>query len=71
MALLSRINRYEAHMGTLNPEWLSIEAQSIDAAVENWGEAVRASYQATLQSLASADVSERSSTTERDDGGIT
>jgi hypothetical protein len=58
-------------MGALNPEWLRIEAQSIDAAVENWGEAVRTSYQATLQSLASADASESPTATSLRDGGIT
>jgi hypothetical protein len=58
-------------MGALNREWLSIEAQSIDAAVENWGEAVRSSYQATLQALTCPDFSERPSTTSLNDGGIT
>jgi hypothetical protein len=58
-------------MGALNPEWLSIEAQSIDAAVENWGEAVRSSYQATLQSLTCADASERPNAASLNDSGIT
>jgi hypothetical protein len=58
-------------MDALNPEWLRIEAQSIDAAVENWGEAVRTSYQATLQSLASADNSERPATISLNDSGVT
>ena len=43
-------------MGSLNPQWLSIELESIDATVENWSAAVRASYQAALQTLVKKEV---------------
>jgi hypothetical protein len=43
-------------MGSLNPEWLSIELDSIDATVENWTAALWSSYQSTLQSLAAEDI---------------
>jgi hypothetical protein len=38
-------------MGSLNPRWLTIELESIDATVENWNAAIRTSYEAALQSL--------------------
>jgi hypothetical protein len=38
-------------MDSLNPEWLSIEVQSIDLAMEGWSEAMKASYDAALLSL--------------------
>jgi hypothetical protein len=40
-------------MDSLNPEWLSIEVQSIDLAMEGWSEAMKASYDAALLSLLS------------------
>jgi hypothetical protein len=43
-------------MGSLNPQWLSIELESIDATVENWSAAVWTSYQAALQSLVKKEV---------------
>ena len=43
-------------MGTLNPRWLSIELELIDATVENWSAAVRTSYQAALQTLIRKDI---------------
>jgi hypothetical protein len=38
-------------MGSLNPYWLSIELDSIDATTEKWSAALWASYQATLLDL--------------------
>jgi hypothetical protein len=43
-------------MGSLNPRWLSIELESIDATVENWSAAVRTSYEAALQTLVKREV---------------
>jgi hypothetical protein len=43
-------------MGTLNPRWLSIELESIDATVENWSMAIRTSYEAALQTLTKKEV---------------
>jgi hypothetical protein len=45
-------------MGSLNPHWLSIELESIDATVENWSVAVRTSYQAALQTLVKKEASQ-------------
>jgi len=38
-------------MDSLNPEWLSIEVESIDLSVGGWSEAMKASYDAALLSL--------------------
>jgi hypothetical protein len=38
-------------MGSLNPHWLSIELDSIDATTQKWNAAIWASYQATLHAL--------------------
>lgn len=35
-------------MGSLNPEWLAIELNSIDATAKNWSNAVQASYKAAV-----------------------
>ena len=35
-------------MGSLNPEWLAIELDSIDATAKNWSSAIRASYKAAV-----------------------
>ena len=43
-------------MGSLNPRWLSIELDSIDATMEKWIPALWASYQASLQTLAGDDI---------------
>jgi hypothetical protein len=43
-------------MGSLNPQWLSIELESIDATVENWSAAVWTSYQAALKTLVKKEV---------------
>ena len=38
-------------MGSLNPEWLAIELDSIDDTVKNWNEAIAASYKAAVEAL--------------------
>jgi hypothetical protein len=43
-------------MGSLNPEWLSIESERIDAASAKWSKAISMSYQAVLRALATAEV---------------
>ena len=43
-------------MGSLNPQWLSIELDSIDATIENWSPALWTSYEASLLTLAANDI---------------
>jgi hypothetical protein len=38
-------------MESLNPGWLGIEVEAIEAEVEGWTGAIRASYQAALHSM--------------------
>jgi hypothetical protein len=38
-------------MGSLNPDWLSIELSTIDASTEKWTAAIRSSYEASFRSL--------------------
>lgn len=38
-------------MGSLNPQWLIIELDLIDATIENWSCALSDSYAATVQTL--------------------
>ena len=46
-------------MGSLNPEWLAIELDSIDATVKNWSEAIQASYKAAVESIHAKSATER------------
>jgi len=46
-------------MGSLNPQWLNIELESIDATVENWSSALWDSYEAALQTLISDQITRR------------
>lgn len=43
-------------MGSLNPQWLSIELESIDATIEKWSPALWASYEASLLNIAANDI---------------
>jgi len=47
-------------MGSLNPEWLSIELNSIDATAENWSSAIQASYKAAVESMHNKEVQKQS-----------
>jgi hypothetical protein len=38
-------------MDSLNPSWLSIELDSIDADIEKWNEALRTSYEASFGAI--------------------
>ena len=38
-------------MSSLNPRWLIVEMEAIDATVNNWSAAVSMSYQSLLQTL--------------------
>jgi hypothetical protein len=51
-------------MEALNPNWLSIELDSIDESTERWNDALRSSYQASVRVLARA---EEGGTTDRVD----
>lgn len=42
-------------MDSLNPSWLSIELDAIDADVEKWSDALRTSYEASVSELARAE----------------
>jgi len=46
-------------MGSLNPEWLAIELDSIDATVESWSEAIQASYKAAIESVQAKPATEK------------
>ena len=43
-------------MGSLDPHWLTIELDSIDATIENWSPALWISFEATLQTLLSNEI---------------
>jgi len=42
-------------MDSLNPHWLSIELDSIDASTEKWNVALRTSYEASIRELTRAE----------------
>jgi hypothetical protein len=42
-------------MGSLNPHWLSVELDLIDATIQHWNSALIESFQATLLTMAAQD----------------